>query len=128
MAKVVKAADKERALAALLDAPTLTAAAEMAQLDRKTLYNYLHSDKEFVKAYNNQRQLRAIERAEQAAGEREAALQAIRDIMNDDEQPGAVRLKAAEKLLDVADTGFNVQRSIASDMWGNFPDVYEWGF
>lgn len=117
MAKTVNIKNKEMALAALLDAPTLTAAAAAAGLDRKTLYNYLREDSQFAYEYKRQRQLRAIERAEQAAGEREAALQAIRDIMNDDEQPAAIRLKAAEKLLDVANDGFNRQANIAGDIW-----------
>lgn len=117
MAKTVKEADKERALAALLDSSTLTAAATAAGLDRKTLYNYLREDSKFAYEYKRQRQLRAIERAEQAAGEREAALQAIRSIMNDVEQPAAIRLKAAEKLLDVANDGFTRQACIAGDIW-----------
>lgn len=116
MAKVIKAADKERALAALVDSPTLTAAATACGLDRRTLYNYLRNDSDFATAYQHQRQLRAIEQAEQAAGERAAALDAIRDIMNDEGQPSAIRLKAAEKLLDVANVGFNAQRSIAGDI------------
>lgn len=116
MAKTIKAADKERALAALLDAPTFTAAAAAAGLDRRTLYNYLRNDFEFAREYKHQRQLRAIERAEQAAGEREAALQAIRDMMNDGEVPAAIRLKAAERLLDVANDGFIKQGSVAGDL------------
>ena len=128
MAKVIKAADKERALAALLDSPTLTAAATACGLDRRTIYNYLRNDSAFATAYQQQRQLRAIEQAEQAAGERAAALDAIRDIMNDGEQPAAVRLKAAEKLLDVANDGFGVQRSIAGDIANAHSGFYEFSF
>ena len=117
MAKTVNIKNKEKALAALLDAPTLTAAAAAAGLDRRTLYNYLRDDSKFAFEYKRQRQLRAIEQAEQAAGERAAALQAIRDIMNDGEQPAAIRLKAAEKLLDVANDGFIRQANIAGDIW-----------
>lgn len=117
MAKTVNIKNKEKALAALLDAPTLTAAAAAAGLDRRTIFNYLHGDFEFARAYKYQRQLRAIERAEQAAGEREAALQAIRDMMNDGEVPAAIRLKAAERLLDVANDGFIRQGSEAGDIW-----------
>ena len=72
MAKVIKQADKDKALAALLDAPTFTAAAAACGLDRRTLYNYLRNDSDFANAYRRQRQLRAIEQAEQAAGERAA--------------------------------------------------------
>lgn len=111
-----KDANKERALAALLDAPTMSAAAVTAGLSRRTVYEYLRSDRDFALRYKQQRQLRAIEQAEQAAGEREAALQAIRDVMNDVDQPGAVRLKAAERLLDVANAGVGEQRQIADSI------------
>lgn len=109
--------NKDKALAALLTAKNLTEAAQVAGLDRKTLYNYLHDDKEFALQYKRQRELRAIEQAEQAAEERAAALDAIREIMTDPEQPGAVRLKAAEKLAEVAAAGLNTQRNIAEDVW-----------
>lgn len=117
MARTVNIKNKEAALAALLDAPTLTAAAERAGIDRRTLYNYLHDDKDFARQYKRQRELRAIEQAEAAADEREAALAAIREVMTDAGQAGAVRLKAAEKLLDIADAGMSAQRKIAGDMW-----------
>ena len=117
MAKVVSPADKEKALAALMDAPTLTAAAEKAGIARRTLYNYLRKDSQFAWEYKRQRELRAIEQAEQAAEEREAALQVIRDVMNNDGVPAAVRLKAAVKLLDMANAGDNAQRAIAGNLW-----------
>ena len=117
MAKVVNPADKEKALAALMDAPTLTAAAEKAGIARRTLYNYLRKDSQFAWEYKRQRELRAIEQAEQAAEEREAALQVIRDVMNNDGVPAAVRLKAAIKLLDMANAGDNAQRAIAGNLW-----------
>lgn len=117
MAKVIKQADKERALNALLNAPTLTSAAEMAGIDRRTLYNYLHNDSQFALEYKRQRQLKNIERAEQAANERETALNTIRDIMNDNSQPALIRLKAAEKLLEISDKGNAKQDSIASDIF-----------
>lgn len=117
LAKVVNPADKEKALAALMDAPTLTAAAEKAGIARRTLYNYLRKDSQFAWEYKRQRELRAIEQAEQAAEEREAALQVIRDVMNNDGVPAAVRLKAAVKLLDMANAGDNAQRAIAGNLW-----------
>ena len=100
-----------------MDAPTLTAAAEKAGIARRTLYNYLRKDSQFAWEYKRQRELRAIEQAEQAAEEREAALQVIRDVMNNDGVPAAVRLKAAVKLLDMANAGDNAQRAIAGNLW-----------
>lgn len=114
MAKIV---NKEKALAALLEETSLTSAAAAAGLDRKTLYNYLRKDSDFALEYKRQRELRNIERGEQAEKERETALAAIREIMNDNEQPGAVRLKAAEKLLDIANSGISAQQIVAQAIW-----------
>jgi len=116
MAKT-KAVDLKRAAAleALQTENTFTAAAAKAGISRRTLYGYLYSDSEFAFAYREQLRLRSIARAEQATNEREAALQAIRDIMNDDEQPAAVRLKAAEKLLEYAESGCATEFKWAGD-------------
>lgn len=105
MARTTVDTKRAAALEALQTEKTFTAAAEKAGISRRTLYQYLHADKEFAFAYREQLRLRSLARAEQATNEREAALQAIREIMLDTEQPGAVRLKAAEKLLDYADSG-----------------------
>ena len=114
--KTIKAADKEKALAALLDTSTFTAAAEQAHLSRRTLYSYLTTDADFAKSYKQQRQLRELEAAERAAALRQDALDAITDVMANGES-GAVRLKAAERLLAIADDGISTQRRIASDLW-----------
>lgn len=114
--KTIKATDKERALAALLDAPTFTAAAEQAGLSRRTIYSYLRSDPDFAMAFKQQRQLRELEAAERAAALHQDALDAIRDVMTNGES-GMVRLKAAQQLLAIADDGISTQRRIAGDLW-----------
>lgn len=114
--KTIKAADKEKALAALLDTSTFTAAAEQAGLSRRTLYSYLRDDKDFAMSYKQQRQLRELEAAERAAALHQDALDAIKDVMANGES-GAVRLKAAERLLAIADDGISTQRRIAGDLW-----------
>ena len=114
--KTIKAADKEKALAALLDTSTFTAAAEQAGLSRRTLYSYLRDDKDFALSYKQQRQLRDLEAAERAAALHQDALDAIRDVMVNGES-GMVRLKAAERLLSIADDGISTQRRIAGDLW-----------
>jgi len=114
--KQVKQADKERALAALLDAPTFTAAAEQAGLSRRTIYSYLRSDPDFAMAFKQQRQLRELEAAERAAALHQDALDAIRDVMVNGES-GMVKLKAAQQLLSIADDGISTQRRIAGDLW-----------
>ena len=103
------------ALEALQTENTFTAAAAKAGISRRTLYGYLYSDSEFAFAYREQLRLRSIARAEQAANERESALKAIRDIMSDAEQPAAVRLKAAEKLLEHAESGYTAEFAFADD-------------
>ena len=112
MAKDLKRA---AALEALQTSSTFTEAAEKANISRRTLYDYLYNDKDFAFEYRKQLRLRSIAQAEQATNEREAALQAIRDIMNDDEQPAAVRLKAAEKLLEYANSGYATEFKWAGD-------------
>jgi len=114
--KTIKAADKQKALAALLDTSTFTAAAEQAGLSRRTLYSYLRDDKDFAMSYKQQRQLRELEAAERAAALHQDALDAIRDVMVNGES-GMVRLKAAERLLAIADDGISTQRRIAGDLW-----------
>lgn len=114
--KTIKAADKEKALAALLDTDTFTAAAAQAGLSRRTLYSYLRDDKDFAMSYKQQLQLRELEAAERAAALHQDALDAIRDVMVNGES-GMVRLKAAERLLAIADDGISTQRRIAGDLW-----------
>lgn len=112
MAKDLKRA---AALEALQTSSTFTEAAEKAGISRRTLYDYLYNDKDFAFEYRKQIRLKSIARAEAATGEREAALKAIRDIMNDTEEPAAVRLKAAEKLLEYADGGCATEFKWAGD-------------
>lgn len=97
---MAKDENKARALAALLDANNFTSAAAAAGISRRTLYGYLYEDADFAREYRRQRDLRTIERAERSENEREGALNAIRAVMDDPEQPGMVRLKAAQTLLD----------------------------
>ncbi len=114
--KTIKAADKEKALAALLDTDTFTAAAAQCGLSRRTLFSYMRNDADFAKTYKQQRQLRELEAAERAAALHQDALDAIKDVMANGES-GAIRLKAAERLLSIADDGIASQRRIAGDLW-----------
>lgn len=106
-------ANKEKALAALLDARTFSEAATAAGLSRRTLFNYLHADGDFASAYREQLELRRIEAAEQAAADMADAIRAVMDLMNDPMQPGAVRLKAAQTLIERAERGFEVESGVA---------------
>lgn len=119
MARTGTAINKQRVLSALTDADTFTAAAAAAGVSRRTLFNYLRDDAAFAREYRNQCDFIAIERAEAAQADRRAALDALRDIMNDKQQAGAVRVKAAAALIEHADAALQggtvaAQRAVES--------------
>ena len=101
---MAKDANRARALDALMEQPTLTAAASAAGISRRQLFNYLHNDSEFAEAYQQRRRQMAIEQAEQLDGQRQRVLDAITAIMDDQTQGAAVRLKAAAALLNAIDS------------------------
>ena len=103
------------ALEALQTETTFTAAAEKAGISRRTLYDYFYNDSEFAFEYRRQLRLRSLARAEQAARERDAAVDVIREIMQDGEQPAAIRLKAAQQMLEHANGGNAGEFSFVGD-------------
>lgn len=94
---------KEKALAALLDSNTLTEAANKAGISRKTLYNYIRLDNGFAEAYKALRDEQTLAQAEDAARDKEQARAIIVSIMEDEQQPAAIRLKAAQSILKVVE-------------------------
>ena len=92
---------KARALAALLDSNTLTEAADKAEISRKTLYNYMRDDSDFANAYQAAQEQLAIEQMDALASDRERAKAVILNLMEDKEQPAAIRLKAAQSVFDI---------------------------
>jgi len=92
---------KARALAALLDSNTLTEAADKAEISRKTLYNYMRDDSDFANAYQAAQEQLAIEQMDALASDRERAKTTILNLMEDKEQPAAIRLKAAQSVFDI---------------------------
>ena len=100
----MKAADKRKqdALNALMTSSSLTEAAGKAGIDRRTLYNYIHNDLEFARIYRENISQQAIDRAEELSDRRERASLVIMTIMEDEEQPPMVRLKAAQTILATA--------------------------
>lgn len=93
---------KARALDALLDSATLTEAAEKAGISRKTLYSYMRDDIEFARAFKAAQERLTLERIEAVEADRQRATKAIFALMDDKTQPGAVRLKAAQIILETA--------------------------
>ena len=111
----MKRKNQDEALSALMSCDTLSAAAKEAGIDRRTLYGYLHDDEAFARAYQQKRELAALERAEQYREQRQQAVDVIVSIMNDESQPGAVRLKAAAQLLDAVSADVQRADKIAVD-------------
>lgn len=93
--------NRERALRAMLENPTITASAKACGLSRQQLYNYL-ADKPFRDALKRQREAQALERAEALSAAREAALKALTGAMNDKDTPAAARVLAAKEVLKQA--------------------------
>lgn len=91
---------KDAALNALIVSNSLSEAAETAGIDRRTLYNYLHNDLEFARAYDEIRDRQAIAYMDELVVRRERANAVIMEVLEDEEQPAAVRLKAAQMILD----------------------------
>ena len=93
--------NKDRALQALTENPTIAAAARAADLSRQQLYTYLR-DRDFCEALKRQRKAQAIERAEQLSAAREAAIGTLTGMMKDKDVPAAARIMAAKAVLQQA--------------------------
>lgn len=94
---------KAAALAALAESSTLTEAAEKAGISRRTLYEYIRNDIEFSVAYKSLQEQTTLQAYDAAAARRAHASEVVEAIMDDAQQPGAVRLKAALSIIDKAD-------------------------
>ena len=94
---------KAAALAALAESSTLTEAAEKAGISRRTLYGYIREDIDFSVAYKTMQEQAALRACEAAAARRAHASGVVESIMDDETQPGAVRLRAALSIIDKAD-------------------------
>ena len=95
-------AKKKRALAALLQYPTITAAAEAAGVSYSSLRGWLKHDDGFRQAYQEELAGFISEAAAQAKQSLSPALSTLREITEDPSFPGAVRVSAARALLDGA--------------------------
>lgn len=124
-----KEANKGKALAALLDSNTFTEAAEKAGISRKTLYSYMRDDLDFAKAYKAAQERLTLEHLETIEADRQRAKNAIFAIMEDSKQPGTVRLKAAQSILDAATAAANKAEVIANSNvtanTGMFADIFK---
>lgn len=93
---------KAAALAALLECDTLSAAAERAEISRKTLYNYIREDHEFSKAYRSMTEQAAVEALERLEAQEARAAEVVGSILQDEGQAAGIRLKAAHEIMAAA--------------------------
>jgi DNA-binding phage protein len=98
-----KAKDLKRTaiLEALAAAASITEAAELAGVSRKTIYSYMNGDPEFITAYRDMKrgQVRDIAETINRGAEKAAAF--IAGLLDDKEAPASVKLTAAVKLLEI---------------------------
>ena len=83
-----------------MECSTLTEAAERAGISRKTLYSYIRHDHDFSVAYSDLQDQATIRAMESAQAMRERASGVILSLMEDEKQPPAIRLKAAQAILE----------------------------
>jgi hypothetical protein len=90
---------KEKALAALLTAPTRTAAAKTAGIGESTLRMYM-KDPEFVEAYRAAVDAQLAEATDYSRQLLTPALEALRDILQDPGATAGARVNAARTVLE----------------------------
>lgn len=93
---------QEAALTALVNSNSLAEAAEKAGIDRRTLYNYMHHDADFARAYCEILDRQAVTRMDELFENRQRASAVIMKLLEDEKQPAAIRLKAAQTILQSA--------------------------
>lgn len=117
---------KQAALAALAESSTLTEAADKAGISRRTLYGYIREDIDFSVAYKSLREQAAISALERLEQQRERASGVMLSIMEDTEQPGMVRLKAAQAIMEAAAKQDAITAGIAAEnVSKNAPDMFD---
>ncbi|MBR5346445.1 MAG: hypothetical protein IK129_02255 [Deltaproteobacteria bacterium] len=112
MTKSKSAQMKDAALVALQDSNSLTEAAEKAGISGRTMYDYLHNDSDFASTYKATRTRQTIAFLDSLTARREHALDVITSLLDDTEQPGAVRLKAAQTILAATEKQMPVVETI----------------
>lgn len=96
-------AKKTAALAALAESSTFSEAAKKAGVSRRSLYSWVRNDIEFSVALKAMQEALVVDSYERAMAQRAHAMDVISQVMDGEDQPGVVRLKAALALVDRAD-------------------------
>ena len=103
---------RSKALQAMTECDTLTAAATKAGISRTTLWEYLKDD-DFCAALRAMKEQQALRRADEAAEARRQALDTLRDLMTNTATPAKVRMDAARVLLDNASSDLRAAATIS---------------
>ncbi len=91
---------QKKALAALLNAPTMRAAALLAGVNYSTLRRWITEDAEFSDAYRAELSALIENAAFQARQGMSEAISVLREIMNDEEALQSNRLAAAKVIIE----------------------------
>lgn len=102
MARKEKSVSNEIIIASLLQHGTIKEAAEAAGIAPRTLYDRLNGEREFRALYAHAKAEILRKALTQINGSLSAAIEAINEIMTDPENNAAVRLQAAQTLLNIA--------------------------
>lgn len=103
--------NKARALEAMLVCNTLTEAAASAGISRRTLYSYIRDDETFGAAYRAARDQIAIEQMDTLNNGKERATALLLRLMDDEQQPASIRIKAAQTILTAATRQHDIAQS-----------------
>lgn len=106
---------KSKALEALVDSKTITEAASKAGISRRALYDYLENDAGFARSFQAMQEQRVLDRLDGVEADRQKALKTVFALMNDSSQPGAVRLRAAQMILEMGEAVEQAARIVAKD-------------
>ena len=90
---------QQRALQALLQAPDKRAAARLANIGERTLRTYL-SDPEFQAEYQRLQGEQIADAAQRGRQSMTGAMDALRAVMDDENQNGQTRVQAARSILE----------------------------
>ena len=103
---------RQKIIAGLMCYKTLQEVADFADVSVRTVYNYLHGDADCADQWREQQRIVILETESAIREAQEQAVNAIQEVMQDKTQNPMARLKAAEMLLNRADTALNKVRTV----------------
>ena len=91
---------KQQALVALISSPTIREASRKSGVAERTINEYMRTDPEFRKAYEENRQGIVREASERMANAFTSAVTTLTDITNDKEVNPSTRVRSATAILE----------------------------